>query len=450
MADVRQELIRRTQKSREIYERSAEVLASEVVSTIDMPHPFYVAEAKGSRITDVDGNEYIDLTMGMGPHVLGHAPDIVVEAVREAAPRGLQVGIHNPHQEPLARLMTSAAPALEQVVFANSGTEATLYAVRAARALTGKTRVGIFDGSYHGVHDYVLANFHRNSPREAPTPFGRGAGIPQATLDQVLMLPYRSDAAFDLIRAEQDDLAVVLLEPVQSSNPRLDTKAWMQELREVCRECGVIFVLDEVITGFRLAWGGAQEVFDVQPDLTTYGKIIGGGTPVGAVAGPRELMRAFTQDRRAQAEAGYEPLRPIFSGTTFAGNPLTMAAGTAQLRYLSEHRDEVYPYLAEQGERMARGINDFCESEGIPARLLNAYSMFHLYFQSEKLDSVRDIRGEHRKAEREFYMHLLDHGVIIPGLHLAFISSAHSPEDIDRVIEAFQQSFLDLRERELI
>jgi glutamate-1-semialdehyde 2,1-aminomutase len=448
--DVREELLARTVKSREAHAAAVEVMASEVVSTIEMPHSFYVAEAKGPRITDLDGNSYIDLTMGMGPHVLGHAPEPVLAAVREALPRGLQYGIHHPHQESLARLITEAVPAVEQVMFGNSGTEATMYAVRAARAHTGKTKVALFDGSYHGVHDYVLAIPHRNSPREAPVPFPRSAGIPGATTEQIVMLPYREEAAFDTIRQHKDDLAVVLIEPVQSSNPQRDTKAWLQELREVCRDSGVIFVMDEVITGFRLAYGGGQEVFDIEPDFATYGKIIGGGMPVGAIGGSRELMRVFTASRQAQEEAGFEPMRPVFAGTTFGGNPISMVAGAAQLRYLRDHRDEVYPYLEAQSNRLAAEINGFCQSEGIPAHLLHAWSMFHLHFGSGEIKSSRDIKGEHRDAENEFYLHLLQHGVIIPGLHLAFLSYAHSPEDVDHVIEAFKQSFRDIRAKGLI
>jgi glutamate-1-semialdehyde-2,1-aminomutase len=448
--DVREELIARSKRSREIYDRSAEVLASEIVGTVNMPHPFYVAEARGSRVVDVDGNEYIDLTMGFGPHILGHAPDVVVEAVRRAAPRGLQVGLHNPWQEPLARRIVEAVPALEQVVFANSGTEATLYAVRAARALTGKTKVGIFDGSYHGVHDYVLAVPHRSSTREAPVPYPRGGGIPGATTEQICMLPYRSRAAFDRIRAEQRDLAVVLIEPAQSSNPRLEAAEWLRELREVCRECGVIFVMDEVITGFRLAYGGGQERFDIEPDLATYGKIIGGGLPVGAVAGPRETMRVFIQDRGMARDAGLENVRPVFSGTTFAGNPMTMVAGEAQLGYLAEHRDEVYPYLDAQSDRLADEVNRFCESQGFPARMLHASSLLHLFFGTRAIETAHDVEPDLAAVEREFYLHLLYHGVIVPGLHLTFLSTAHTPEDVDRVIEAMKQSFRDLRERGLV
>lgn len=448
--DVRKELIARTAKSKALYAKTKQVLAAETVSTVAMPHPFYVASAHGSHITDVDGNEYVDLTMGFGPHVLGHAPPMVVKAVQEAAPAGLQVGLHNPHQERLARLVTESVPNMEQVIFANSGTEATLYAVRAVRALSGRRKIALFDGSYHGVHDTVLAIPHRSSSREDPVAFPRGAGVPSSTIEDVQMLPYRSRHAFDLIRQHADELAGVFIEPVQSSNPRTDHREWMHELRQVCRESGVLFVMDEVITGFRLALGGGVEYFDIEPDLATYGKIIGGGMPVGAVAGPAEHMRIFTQDRAAQREAGFEPLRPVFYGTTFSGNPMTMVAGEAQLEYLRAHRKEVYAYLEEQGDRLAAAINDFCQAEGIPARLLHAASMFHLHFGTAPVESSRDIDPSFHEAEREFYLHLLHHGVIVPGIHIGFLSTAHTPQDVDRVIDAFTQSFREIRERELV
>ena len=283
--DVRQELLARMPKSLEAHRRSAEVVASEIVSTVDMPNPFYVERAKGCRLTDVDGNEYVDLTMGFGPHFLGYSPDFVTKAVQEIAPRAMQFGIHTPYQEPLARLIADSSPAVEQLIFCNSGTEASLYAMRAARALTGKDKVAMFDGGYHGAHDGVLNSLRRGSPLDAPTSFARGSGIPDATAGLTPMLPYRSEIAFDLIRKQKNELAMVMLEPVQSSNPRTDHKDWMHELQAVCRESGVLFMLDEVISGFRLAFGGGQELFDLQPDLAIYGKIIGGGTPIGAVGG---------------------------------------------------------------------------------------------------------------------------------------------------------------------
>ncbi len=176
MASVLERLESRTRKSQEVFKRTREVMAQEVVGTVDMPYPLYIKDAKGSRITDVDGNEYIDMTMGFGPHILGHAPNVVVEAVTEAVARGLQFGLHNPYQEPLAALMVEAGPCADKVVFTNSGTEATMYGVRVARSFTGKSKIGMFDGGYHGAHDQVLAGARRGSPRNRPVARGLGGG----------------------------------------------------------------------------------------------------------------------------------------------------------------------------------------------------------------------------------------------------------------------------------
>ena len=212
MEDIRAELERKTPRSREALERSSEVLAQLALGTLPMSHPIYIRESKGSRVTDVDGNEYIDLAMGFGPHMLRHAPDVVVDAVKEAVERGTQWALHNPYQEKLARLLVEASPCAEKVVFCNSGTESTMYAIRAARAYTGKSKIAVFEGSYHGAHDSILGDLDPASPPDAPTFRPRGAGVPAETLQNVMMLPYRRDAAFDLIREHRDELALVLLE----------------------------------------------------------------------------------------------------------------------------------------------------------------------------------------------------------------------------------------------
>lgn len=446
--DVREILRARTPTSRKLHERSVSVLASEVVQTVNMPHTIYIERAKGSRVTDVDGNEYIDLTMGYGTHVLGHAPDSVVAAVRAQAAGGLQYGLHNPHQTRLAELLVEASPATEAVVFTNSGTEATMYAIRAARAYTGRVRVGLFDGSYHGVHDTVLAGVDPRSPREAPNAIAKGAGIPPETTGAVLMLPYRSAAAFDLIRRHQNELAAVVVEPVQSSNPRVDVAEWLHGLRDVCAEGGVVFILDEVITGFRLAFGGGQERFGLDADLATYGKALGGGAPIGAVAGRRDIMRTFGPGARLPVvDASKENRRTsVFAGTSFAGNPLTMCAGAAAVAEMRERKDQMYPYLEVQTQRLADAINAFLAAERIPVQLRHGGSMFHLPFQTGAIESARDVRGENPRLENEFYLHLLKNGVVVPGIHVAFLSAAHTAEDVDLVIAAYIRSFRELRD----
>ena len=217
--DVRAEMERLAPSSKTLEKSSSEILAMELAGSIAMHYPLFIRESKGSRVWDVDGNEYIDMTMGYGPHLLGHAPDVIVEAIREAAGRGLQWGLQHPYQQELARLLVDASPCAERVIFGNSGTEATMWAIRGARAYSGKNKVAIFDGSYHGSHDYVLLVADPESPRAAPVAVPRGAGIPQETVDQMLMLPYRHEAAYDLIWKHKDELALVMLEPVQSSNP---------------------------------------------------------------------------------------------------------------------------------------------------------------------------------------------------------------------------------------
>ena len=233
----------------------------------------------------------------------------------------------------------------------------------------------------------------------------------------------------------------------------MDHIEWMRELREVCREAGVLFVLDEVITGFRLAYGGGQERFGLDADLTTYGKVIGGGMAVGAVAGPRELMAFLGRGGYPRgvdpAAEGAQKVR-ITAGTTFAGNPMTMVAGEAQVGYLSEHRGEIYPHLDEQSDRLADEVNAFLSVEEIPARVMHASSMFHLRFGEGAVESSRDLDDSFHAVEREFYEHLLYHGVVVPGIHLFFLSAAHSAEDVDTVIDAFKQSFTEIKERGLV
>ena len=444
--NVRAEMEKHTPGSKVLEERSSEILAMELAGSIAMHYPLFIRESKGSRVWDVDGNEYIDMTMGYGPHLLGHAPDVIVAAIQEAAARGVQWGLQHPYQEELGRLLLEASPCGEQALFGNSGTEATMWAIRAARAYSGKTKIAIFDGSYHGSHDYVLLVADPESPRAAPVAVPRGAGIPQETVDQVLMLPYRHEAAYELIWEHKDELALVMLEPVQSSNPRLDCGDFVRGVANVCREAGVLFLMDEVVTGFRLSYGGGQEFFDVKPDLATYGKALGGGLPMGAVVGRADVMEVFRIDieRPKDEEA-------VFAGGTFGGNPLAMAAGVAALTHMKEH-PEIYPYLQREGERLAVAVNDFLLEEEFPAQLQNAASMFYLQFQRGRIDSARDIERSPliEKRARDYYTILLKNGVLVPGVHFSLISTAHRPEDIDTMIDAFTKSFLEMRDRGMI
>ena len=435
---VRTKLISRTTKSGEMARKGHPSLAMEVVQTVDMPHQIYIDSAEGPYLTDLDGNQYIDLTCGFGPNVVGNKAPFVEEALASQIKKGWHYGIPGAEQARLAELIKESSSAVDEVMFCNSGSEATMFAFRAARALTGKRVIALFDGSYHGIHDYALVKAGYKSERSEPSSVALGAGIPEEiSRDLMMMLPYRDENAYELIRRHKDDLALVVIEPVQSSNPRLDNQEFLEGLRDVCTECGVLLMFDEVISGFRIEYGGCQQYYNIKPDLVTYGKAAGGGMPIGVVAGSKRVMNTFS---------GVDDTPTIFAGGTFNGHPLTMVAGIAILEHLKENQEEIYPYLHEQGNRVASEINEFCVSNNIPAQMMNAGSMMHLIFSGESIESSRDIDQRLYKLEKEFYLHLLGHNVIVPGIHLAFISFAHKPDVIDQVIDAFKRSFEDLRE----
>jgi len=434
---VRRKLRERTPRSAELKARGKS-LSQEVARTVDLPHSIYIDSADGGTMTDVDGNTYIDLTMGFGPCVLGHRPAAVAAAVKAQLAKGWHFGIPNARQAELAELIKEASPCADNVVFFNSGTEATLSAMRAARAFTGKTKIATFDGCYHGSHDYALVFAAADGDRDRPASMRVGAGIPKTIEDDtMLVLPYRNEATFDLIRENREDLAAVFLEPSQSSNPRLDNAEFLRGLAAVCKENDVLLGFDEVVTGFRVAYGGCQEYYGVTPDFATYGKAVAAGLPIGAVAGREAVMNCFS----GKGDAPW-----IFSGGTFNGNPLSMTAGVAAVTEMRDNKETLYPYLMEQGNRLAAEVNDFCMKHQFQAQLMNAGSTFHLRFQGTEINSSRDLSEDGKWAEREFYLHLLGYDVIVPGIHLAFLSAAHTPADVDTVIGAMQQSFLDLRE----
>lgn len=312
-----------------------------------------------------------------------------------------------------------------------------MYAIRLARALTGKHKIAMFDGSYHGAHDYVIMEAVLEPDPSEPAHKPQGHGVPPGTVDQIKILPYRDPHAFELIEKHADELACVLIEPVQSSNPRLDVGNYLRELREVCTRTGVLLILDEIITGFRLAYGGGQERFGVTPDLATYGKILGGGLPIGAVAGSQELMKPFNLFGSPNA---------IFAGGTFGGNPMSMLTGAAVLRELKAH-PEIYAEMKAKGDDLAERVNRFLKAGDYPAQLLHADSLFHLVFSKDPVERGRHFSDlETMRLEHLYYAHLLKRGVIVPGIHLFFTSAAHSEADIDQVVDAMTESFRAIRE----
>lgn len=426
----------RTPLSQKLRPRAEQLLAIEAVPTFAMPVPLYVESGQGARMKDVDGNSYLDLAMGFGSLILGHRPLEVVAAMREQLELGWHLILPGEAQHDLAELLVEAVPCAESVVFHNSGTEATMAAMRVARAFTGKTRIGVFGGGYHGTHDYALVQEDPKSARQAPAAKTAGVGIPDVVRDETMLaLPYRDPAALDIIRKRKDELAAIIIQPVQNTTPHLDNGAYLKQLRALCTECGVVLIFDEVVTGFRLAYGGGQVYYGVTPDLAAFGKIIGGGTAVGALCGTREIMNLFARPGS----------RGVFVGGTFNGNPLTMAAGAATLSVLKQRKDTLYPALAACSDRLARVVQDHCVRREMAVTLMNAASIHCFHFKQGPIDSFRDVHPVNRVAEEAFYALVLDRGVLLPSFHVYFLSAAHGDADIDNAAGAFIESLDDCR-----
>ena len=390
--------------------------------------------ASGVTITDTDGNSYIDMAMGGGTCILGHANPLVVEAVNKQMAEGSIFTVANPYAEEFAECLGDAIPGCDQFVFSSTGSEATLRAIRLARAVTEKKKIGVFSGGWHGSHDQVLVeeDYSRGS-ESAPAMMPKSAGIPDEVLKNLVFLPYNTDAAFDLIRDNKDDLAAVMIEPAQGSNPRDDVTGFLKDLREVTRSSDVLLIFDEVITGFRLALGGAQERFGLSADLVTYGKTLGGGLPIGVMTGTPDVLSRIT------AYQGGEKL-PVFNGGTFSANPLTVAAGMAVVRHLTETREETYGRLEHSGETVRANLNDFCRSNGVPAHVIGIGSIFRILFTDQPVRSRRDrdLMEIPYQAQRDFYARLLSAGVHVGTNGINFISLAHTDEDLDKVCACYR------------
>jgi len=340
--------------------------------------------------------------------------------------------------------MVDAVPCAERVAFVNSGTEATMHAIKVARARTGKDKIAKFEGGYHGVHDYaqvssILAKLMGSLEDPQSVPDTRG--IPGSAVEQVLTLAYRQPESLDKIRKHRDELAAVIVEPVPSAFP-VDMSDYLRDLREVTRDSGVLLIFDEVISGFRLSFGGAQERFGVVPDMATYGKVMGGGFPAGAIAGSVDVLDPLitTGDALRDLE------EKILIIGTFSGNPISASAGSAVIEYLRDN-PEVYDHIDGLAARIKREVHAFCEKEGYPFRLIGLGSWFLPNFVEREPENPRELRGLDNLLRGEIlgnYMRY--HGVYMPDLHTVFTSAAHTDEDADRIVAAFENSLREMRE----
>ncbi len=431
-------------KSLAIWQQNRTVMPAGVGSLFRLadPFPMVVKRAKGARLWDADDNEYLDFMLGFSVMILGNAPAEVEEAIKEALPRGTSYGQCHEHEYEFAKLFCDMVPGVEQVTFCNSGTEATMYAVRLARAMTGRPLIAKFEGGYHGTHDLLAVSLGRPHPSpeifgpvEDPAAIPESPGLAEGAWKDTIVLPFNHPAAFDKIRRYASRLAGVIIEPVQGAAGTIPaSKEFLEELRRVTREIGACLIFDEVITGFRLAPGGAQEFYGVIPDVSTFGKVAGGGLPFGAVGGTAEAMRLMEYDR--------EPGSILMAGT-FNGNPLVTAAGAAVLRRLRSE-PQLYERLNAMGDRFRAEINRFAQERNYPALATGVGSMFWMHPACGPIDSIRDVRRGHKFAGPGLRLLYRLNGLHIPPNH-GFISAAHTDEDITRLIEIHKGAMDELR-----
>jgi len=390
--------------------------------------PLFIAAARGSRVTDADGREYLDYVGSWGPLILGHAHPRVVAAIRKAAEAGTTYGASTELEVRLGRLVQAALPSLERMRFVSSGTEACMSALRLARGATGRDLLVKFDGCYHGHADALLVKAGSGG-----LTFGvpDSAGVPAALARLTLTLPYNdAGAAEALFRARGREIAAVIVEPVAGNMGVVPpAPGFLEALRELTRQTGALLIFDEVITGFRLAWGGAQTLFGIVPDLTCLGKIVGGGLPVGAYGGRADLM-----DRLA-------PLGPVYQAGTLSGNPLAMAAGAETLEILRD----VAPYaeLERKGDRLQAGLAAAARRAGVPVTINRAGSALTLFFGAAPVRDLASARTADTARYAIFFRAMLERGIhLAPSqFEAAFLSVSHTEEDLDRTIAAAGEAF---------
>jgi len=403
------------------------------------PYPLYIERGEGCRVWDVDGTERLDMLGNYTAMILGHAHPKVVEAIRVQAARGTGFAAANPLEVKLATLLCERVPSLDSVRFCNSGTEATMFAMRLARAFTGKPMIARIEGGYHGTHDYAEVSTRPDvadaGPPEAPIAVPDSIGTPDWVLEQTVVLPFNNpDASEAIIRREGSRLAAVILEPIIGSGGVIAaTVEYLQRLRSVTRELGILLIFDEVIS-FRVSPGGAQQLFGVTPDLTTLGKIIGGGLPVAAFGGRADVMELLDPRRG----------RNLPQGGTYNGNPLGMAAGLATMNELTP---DVYEQLNRNGARVSEELAEVFASHGVAAQVNSAGSLLAIHFTNTPVFDYRTKASANQGMTRDFFLGLVNHGVLLAPRAMGALSTPMGEQEIQQFVDAVDAVVGELRPR---
>jgi glutamate-1-semialdehyde 2,1-aminomutase len=437
LEDFAQEYVRRTPKSSALFDKANKVMPSGNArhTVFFKPRPFYVAKASGCKIVDVDGNELYDFVNNMGVLILGNNPPKVTEAAKTALEHGAGFGAPTELEIELAEMMCKAIPCAKKVRFTVSGTEATMTAIRAARALTGREKIAKFEGHYHGTHDYAQVGtrptLDKAGPPHAPAAVPDSQGIPRAAVDSILVLPWNDLHACEaLIKEHRNELAAVMLDPIANASGVIPPQGeFLKGLRECTEENDILLYFDEVVSGFRLAYGGAQEYYHVLPDIATYGKIIGGGFPVGALAGREDIMQLFGYTKVDEPKVRHLG--------TFNAHPVTMAAGIATL---SELKPEVYEKINGYAQRIKAEIEALLLDMRIVGHVSAAGSFIYLiHFGIESMTNVRDAMRENKELAWQFAIGAICSGIYLTPVHSNNVSAAFSNEDITDAIAKMKQ-----------
>jgi glutamate-1-semialdehyde 2,1-aminomutase len=429
-------MVRKVEKSRALQKRAEQMIPGGVNSPVRAfgavgGDPPFIVLGQGSHVLDADDNEYIDYLGSWGPLILGHAAPEVVGAITAAAQNGTSFGASTPSEADLAEIVISAFPHVQKVRFVSSGTEATMSAIRLARAYTKRKYIVKFEGCYHGHADALLV---KAGSGLATLGIPGSAGVPEEFTQFTLALPFNdADAVERAFTKFKHQIACVIVEPVVGNMGCVPGNGgYLAALRLITQREKAVLIFDEVMTGFRLAFGGAQELYGIRPDLTTMGKIIGGGLPVGAYGGPSELMDLVA------------PLGPMYQAGTLSGNPLAMAAGIATLGYLRDHKNEIYPRLDKLSGELVEGVVAAARAAGVTLCCNRVGSMFTWFFTPGPVTDWTSASKSDTKAFGRFFRAMLDSGVYLPPsqFEAAFLSAAHTEEDIQKTIEAAKQAFV--------
>lgn len=391
--------------------------------------PPFIVRAKGAYVYDADGNEYIDYVGSWGPAILGHAPPEILNTLNQTMKNGLSFGAPTPLEIQLAQAVKNAVPSVELIRFVSSGTEATMSAIRVARGFTGRDKIIKFDGCYHGHADFLLVKAGSGA---ATCGVPDSAGVPKNFTEHTLVARFNDvDSVVSIIDANRDQIACLIVEPIIGNMGCIPPKeGFLKSLRQICDQHKIVLIFDEVMTGFRVAFGGAQKIYDVRPDLTTFGKIIGGGMPVGAYGGKKEIMQVVA------------PLGPVYQAGTLSGNPLAMAVGLKTLELLS-HKQK-YDDLELAGAFLEAGLRDAASQSrhAVPLQINRVGSMFSFFFSENPIMNADDARKADKEKFNKVFHHMLANGIYLApsAFEAGFISVMHSQDLLQRTIEIFDQA----------